>query len=141
MKPVGVKIKKGEPLLTIIQKGKHLFIKSPVSGTITACNSTLIKNSSALNTAPYTDGWVYSIEPTNWLREIQFLSMAEKYTNWLKDEFSRLRDFFATIANANAPSYSFITLQDGGELKDNILSDLGPEVWEDFQTKFIDFAK
>ena len=31
-----------------------------------------------------------------------------------------------------------LVLQDGGELSDNILSNLGPEVWEDFQTKFID---
>jgi hypothetical protein len=29
-------------------------------------------------------------------------------------------------------------LQEGGELRDGILADLGPEVWEDFQTNFID---
>jgi hypothetical protein len=29
-------------------------------------------------------------------------------------------------------------LQDGGEIKDGVLSDLSPEVWEDFQTNFID---
>jgi hypothetical protein len=37
--------------------------------------------------------------------------------------------------------YQHIVLQDGGELKDNVLSDLGPEVWEDFQTRFIDTSK
>ncbi len=141
MKPAGVKIKKGDPLLTIIQKGKHLTIYSPLSGTITAYNKNLITNSSALNTAPYADGWVYMIEPTNWLRDIQFLSMAEKYRAWLRDEFSRLKDFFATAINDNSPQYAHIALQDGGAMKDNILADLGPEVWEDFQTKFIDNAR
>ena len=79
MKNVGDKIKKGERLLTIIQKGKQLNIYSPVSGTIKTQNETLITNSSLLNSAPYENGWVYTIEPTNWLLEIQFLTMAEKY--------------------------------------------------------------
>ena len=141
MKPAGVKIKKGDPLLTIIQKGKHLIIYSPVSGTITAGNQGLITNSSALNAAPYTDGWVYMIEPTNWPLEIQFLSMADKYRTWLKGEFSRLKDFITAAVNPGTPGYAFIPMQDGGEMKDNILADLGPEVWEDFQTKFIDNVK
>jgi glycine cleavage system H lipoate-binding protein/ABC-type phosphate transport system substrate-binding protein len=141
MKPVGVKIKKGGPLLTIIQKGKHLTIYSPVSGTIKAYNDSLITNSSALNSTPYCDGWVYSIEPTNWLREIQFLSMSEKYKVWLKEEFLRLKDFIAAAINPDTPEYAHVVLQDGGALKDSILADLGPEVWEDFQIKFIDTAK
>jgi glycine cleavage system H lipoate-binding protein/ABC-type phosphate transport system substrate-binding protein len=138
LKPAGVKIKKGDPLLTIIQNGKHLTIYSPVTGTITASNKTLINNSSAINTAPYTEGWVYMIEPTNWLREIQFLTMADQYKTWLKDEFTRLKDFFASALQVNTPEYAHVVLQDGGALKDSILADLGPEVWEDFQTKFID---
>ena len=64
--------------------------------------------------------------------------MAEKYTEWIKYEFSRLKDFFAASLKANTSEYSHIVLQDGGDIKDNILADFGPEVWEDFQTKFID---
>ena len=141
MKNSGEKIRKGDHLLTIIQKGKQLNIYSPISGTIKAQNETLITNSSLLNAAPYSDGWVYIFEPTNWLLEIQFLSMAEKYKFWIKDEFSRLKDFFATAIKSNSPEYALIVLQDGGALKDSVLADLGPEVWEDFQTKFIDIAK
>jgi glycine cleavage system H lipoate-binding protein len=141
MKNSGEKIKKGDHLLTIVQKGKQLNIYSPVSGTIKAQNETLITNSSLLNRSPYEDGWIYTIEPTNWLLEIQFLNMAEKYKTWIHNEFSRLKDFFATIINSNSIEYAFVTLQDGGALKDNILADLGPEVWDDFQTKFIDITK
>jgi len=141
MKNAGDIIKKGNLLLTIIQKGKQLNIYSPVSGMITSQNKTLITNSSLLNSAPYADGWVYMIEPSNWLREIQFLSMAEKYKIWLSDEFSRLKDFFASALKTNTPEYAHVAFQDGGALKDNILSDLGPEVWEDFQTKFMDSVR
>ena len=138
MKKSGEKIMKGDHLLTIIQKGKQLNIYSPVSGTIKSQNESLISNSSLLNTAPYEGGWVYTIEPTNWLLEIQFLTMAEKYKTWITDEFSRLKDFFATVVKTDSPEYALIVLQDGGALKDNVLADFGPEIWEDFQTKFID---
>jgi len=139
MKNPGEKIKKGDKLLTIIQKGKQLTIYSPISGTIETQNTALITNSLLINTAPYSEGWVYLIEPANWLREIQFLSMAEKYKVWLKDEFSRLKDFFTTALKT--PEFAWITFQDGGALKDNTLADLGPEVWEDFQTKFMDSVR
>jgi len=72
------------------------------------------------------------------LLEIQYLIMAEKYKTWITDEFTRLRDFFASVVKTDTPEYSLIVLQDGGALKDNVLADLGPEIWEDFQTKFID---
>lgn len=141
MKNAGEKIRKGELLLTLIRKGKQLNIYSPVSGTIKTQNKNLETHSSLINSAPYADGWVYEIEPTNWLLEIQFMTMAEKYGEWLKNEFSRLKDFFAVEIKADTPEYAMVILQDGGALKDNILADLGPEVWEDFQTKFIDTSR
>jgi len=136
MKNPGEKMKKGDKLLTIIQKGKQLTVYSPISGTILTQNKALISNSSLINTAPYSEGWVYMIEPANWLREIRFLSMAEKYSTWLKDEFSRLKDFFAIALKT--PEFAHVVYQDGGSMKDSLLADLGPEVWEDFQTKFLD---
>jgi len=141
MKNSGEKIKKGECLFTIVQKGKQLDIYSPVSGTIKTRNRSLLTDSSLLNSAPYEDGWIYTIEPTNWLLEIQFLSMSEKYKIGLKHEFIRLKDFFASVFKSDAPEFALITLQDGGALKDNIMADLGPEIWDDFQTKFLDVTK
>jgi len=98
-------------------------------------------NSSALNSDPYSEGWVYMIEPTNWHREIQFLTMAEKYKIWLKDEFIRFKDFLASSIKVNEPEFAHIAIQDGGALKESVLADFGPEIWEDFQTKFINTAK
>lgn len=138
MKNVGEKIKKGDQLLSIIQKGKQLNIYAPISGTIKTQNETLTSNCSMLNSAPYEEGWVYTIEPTNWLLEIQYLTMADKYKTWLTDEFSRLKDFFAAVLKTNNAEYALNTMQDGGALKDNVLADFGPEIWEDFQLKFID---
>ncbi len=141
MKNPGDKVKKGDPLLTIVRNGKHLHLYAPVSGTILAQNTSLAMKSSLINTAPYSEGWVYKIEPAKWLREIQFLSMSDKYKEWLKSEFSRLKDFFAVDVNAGTWETACVTMQDGGTIADGILADLDPKVWEDFQTNFIDNAK
>jgi len=138
MKKRGEKIKKGELLLSVIQNGKQLNIYAPISGMISEQNELLVKTPSFLNTSPYNDGWVYMIEPAGWLKEIRFLAMAEKYKEWLKKEFSRLKDLLALTLKGNRVEYNQIILQDGGEIKDGILAEFGPEVWEDFQTNFID---
>jgi len=141
MKNPGEKINKGDLLCSIIQSGKQLKLYAPVSGTIKKQNEALITNSSYLNLSPYTEGWVYMIEPNNWFREIQLLDMSEKYRRWLVAEFSRLKDFMAAILQVESVEYAYVVMQDGGVLKDGILSDLGPEAWEDFQTNFLDTFK
>lgn len=139
MKPPGERIKKGKQIFSIIQAGKQLDIYAPFSGTIKEQNQKLSTNTSILNSSPYIEGWVYKIEPTNWLKEIQFLFMGNKYKEWLKTEYSRLREFFTDCVKPETAQYAQI-LQDGGEIKDGILVDFGPEVWEDFQTSFIDVS-
>jgi glycine cleavage system H lipoate-binding protein len=138
MKQKGEKVKPGEAILSVIQNGKQISLYAPVSGTIIEFNKTLEKNSSLINTSPYSDGWVYKIEPSNWSRENQLLFMAEKHKQYIINEFTRLKDFLAFILMKDSEKYGAVVLQDGGELRDGVLSSLGPEEWEDFQTKFID---
>lgn len=141
MKSPGEKVRKGEKILTVVQDGKQLNLYSPVSGYIRKQNELFLTTPSLINTAKFTEAWVYQIEPVNWLREVSFMFMFDKYREWLEDEFTRLKDFLAASANSNTVVYQHIVLQDGGELKDNVLADFGPEVWEDFQSRFIDTSK
>lgn len=138
---IGDKVKKGDPLFTVIQKGKQLTIHAPVSGTIKSVNTLLDTDPSLINTSPYVDGWVCMIEPTNWARELSLLFMGDKYREWLKSEFTRFKDFLAETLQSSKVEYAQVILQDGGEVKDGVLANLGPEVWEDFQNTFIDTAK
>lgn len=130
--------KKGDKILTVIQNGKQLNLYAPVSGTIKERNKLLETNSSLINSSPYETGWIYKIEPTNWGRENQLLFMAEKHRQFIQKEFSRLKDFLAAELVSDIERYTRVILQDGGELSDGTLSNLGPEIWDDFQTKFID---
>jgi glycine cleavage system H lipoate-binding protein len=138
MKNIGKKVKKGEQILSIIQNGKQLNLYSPVSGTIVEQNDALVANSASLNYSPYNEGWVYRIEPSNWSRESQLLFMADKQREFILKEFSRLKDFLMTAMRADKENYAQVILQDGGEIRDGVLSEMGPEIWDDFQTNFID---
>jgi glycine cleavage system H lipoate-binding protein/ABC-type phosphate transport system substrate-binding protein len=130
--------KKGDRILTVIQNGKQLNLYAPVSGTIIEKNKVLETNSSLINSSPYEAGWIYKIEPANWGRENQLLFMAEKQRQFIQKEFTRLKDFLASALVSDNEKYASVIMQDGGELSDGTLSNLGPEVWDDFQTKFID---
>jgi glycine cleavage system H lipoate-binding protein/ABC-type phosphate transport system substrate-binding protein len=141
VKSNGEKIKKGEHVLSIIRNGKQLNLYSPVSGVIKEYNKNLDTDSSVINSSPYNEGWIYKIAPTNWLKEIQLLFMADKYKEWLKNEFTRIKDFLAIALSSDKEKYAQVILQDGGELADSVLADLGPEIWEDFQTQFIDSSR
>jgi glycine cleavage system H lipoate-binding protein/ABC-type phosphate transport system substrate-binding protein len=132
-------IMKGDRLLSLVHKGKQIHVYSPVSGTITEINENLVSNTSLINSDPYSEGWVYAIEPLNWGLELQYLMGADNFKAGLKDEFQRLKDFFATALKTASPAYA--VLQDGGALTDNPLAELGPDVWDDFQTQFIDASK
>jgi len=139
MKDPGKKVKKGEEILSIIQNGKQLNLYAPISGTIIEQNMALDMNSSSLNSSPYNDGWIYRIEPSNWSRESQLLFMADKQKEFIIKEFLRLKDFLMTALASDTGKYApQVILQDGGEISDGVLSDMGPEIWEDFQTNFID---
>ncbi len=140
-KEPGERIRKGEKLFSLVHEGKQLDIYSPITGYIREQNQALLKSPAKLNTVSFTEGWIYKIEPANWLKDTGFMFMVEKYREWLDDEFTRLKDFLANTANNNQLVYQHIVLQDGGELKDEVLADLGPEIWEEFQTRFIDVSK
>ncbi len=141
LKEAGDYVRRGEKILTLVRNGKQLNIYSPISGTIVGNNVSLNKDSSSVNKSPFDEGWIYLIEPVNWEREIQFMFMSEKYRDWIREEFSRLKDFLSNLLNSERPAYANLIYQDGGELTDNVLADLDPESWEDFQIHFIDTSK
>ncbi len=141
MKSPGEKIRKGEVAVTIVRDGKQLKLYAPVTGIIRKINRKLETDSTLLNSSPYSEGWIYMIEPRNWLKDIHYMLMGEPYKNWLKEEIARLKDFFAAAGNKNSLVWSQVVLQDGGEIADHVLADLGPDVWEEFQTEFIDASK
>ena len=140
LKKPGDRIVKGETFLSLIQHGKQLEIQSPVSGIIREHNSGLVAGSEIINDAPFSDGWVYVVEPLNWMKEIQAYVMGDLYREWIKSEFSRLKNFFTSGLKSMESNNPELVLQDGGEITDGVLERYGPEAWEEFQSGFLHSA-
>ena len=137
MKSPGEVISRGKAFLSIIQDGKKLEILAPLSGTIRELNTKLEGSPGLLNSDPLSDGWIYRIEPDNWIKEIRNFMMGSTYSEWIKTEFIRLKDFLIRILKSGMLEESRLVMQEGGEVKYGILADYGPEVWEEFQSDFI----
>jgi len=131
-------VKKGETLAEVNQNGKLLRIKSPISGKIVQANPLLLENPGLLNKDPYERGWIYSIQPSNWIEETRSYYFAEEAIKWSKKELERFKDFITLSLYKYSPEPSMVILQEGGELSDNALSGMPDEIWQDFQEEFLD---
>jgi len=137
LKSPGETIKKGELLTEIDQNGKILQVLSPISGKILSTNENLNENPDMLIADPYGLGWVYKIKPTNWIAETNSYYLADEATEWSAKELARFKDFVAGSLRNHSPEPSLLVLQDGGELRDNALSEMPAEIWLDFQKSFL----
>ena len=141
IKDPGETIRKGDLLTEMYQNGKRLKVYSPISGEILDANSVLQENPEILNEDPYDKGWIYKIKPSNWIKETNSYLLADAASDWSYLEFVRFKDFLARgPMRTLSTEPSMIMLQDGGEVRENVLSDLPNEVWENFQEEFLDFT-
>jgi glycine cleavage system H protein len=134
----GYFINKGELLADIDQNGKHLQINSPISGRIVNTNSLLYEKPGVINEDPYEKGWIYRIQPTEWIAETKACYISNEALAWSKMELERFKDFMAMSLKKYSPETPMVILQDGGEMIDCPLSELPDEVWQDFQESFLD---
>lgn len=138
LKDPGDSIKKGELLAEIEQDGKQLKVYSPISGEVLETNALLSENPEMINTDPYQQGWLYQIKPSNWMKETSSCLLAEKASEWSEKELARFKDFLSMGAMRKYSSEpAMLMLQDGGEIRDHVLSELPEEVWNDFQKEFL----
>lgn len=139
LKNPGEKVTKGDLVAQIDQNGKTLDIFSPISGEVVSANLVLNGNSELLNADPYGKGWIYNMQPSDWVAEIPAFYFGGNATEWFNKELLRYKDFLSV----NMPRYTagspIVILQDGGELSDNSLSEMPPEIWKDFQKEFLTF--
>jgi len=134
----GQHVQKGDVLAEISQNGKQLKVLSPISGEIISDNLSEKKNLSLPDSDPYSDGWFYSVKPSNWKAETSGFYLAEEATIWITKELERFKDFLNVSLAKHSYEPSMMVLQEGGELRMNSLSELQSEIWDDFQKEFLD---
>ena len=130
-------IRKGDVMAEIGLNGKRLRVHSPISGQIIKSNPVLETDLLADSHSSSNHTWIYEIKPLNWKDETSSYYLAEEASAWFKAELERLKDFLAVKASQHALQPSMVVLQDGGELRENMLNELPAEAWQDFQQEFL----
>ena len=136
----GEMIKKGDLLFTLIQDGKHLEIVSPVTGTIRKINTVLEGDAADLNSNPYGKGWIYEVKPEKWMTEARSFNLGYQFRELVENEIMRLKDFVEKMQVKERSGIVLPVMQEGGQIKDGFLEQMGPEFWEEFQNEFINRA-
>jgi glycine cleavage system H protein len=138
LKQVGDEIKKGELMTKIVSNGKTLRLYSPISGKVLQTNPLAEEVPLLISKQPYTEGWLYKLEPHNWKADTHNFYVGKEAKKWFNLELTRFKDFMAVSMGENSPLASMLILQDGGELRDQPLREFSEAIWNDFQKEFLD---
>lgn len=76
---VGDTFKAGQDTAVVESVKAASDVYAPISGEIIACNDALTQTPELINSAPYADGWIFKIKPSN-ATELANLLDAEAYT-------------------------------------------------------------
>jgi len=125
----GNSVKKGDTIITAEVHGQQIKFRSPVSGTIKAINTLLFNNK--VNDA-YGKDWGLLIEEKDIPENLMSGSQAH---HWLKKELRRLKDFLA--ASSFTPEAVGVTMYDGGNIVEGVLSSLSTNTISDFEKQFL----
>lgn len=91
-RPAGKEVKAGKTLGSV-ESGKWVgSLKMPITAKVVEINPALGDNPSIINDAPYGDGWVALVEPSNLDAELGDLmkgSDKDKLEAWLKEEVAK----------------------------------------------------
>jgi glycine cleavage system H protein len=134
LKKNGETILRGEPLLTMKEEEHLLTVRSPIDGEIESINDELPRHPELLKDLLFSDGWAYTIKPRKF-SELKGLLLGTETREWMREEFGRLRDFFAGIGQSSeiAPAL----LQDGGPPMAGIMKTMDDSVWQNFEHQFL----
>jgi glycine cleavage system H lipoate-binding protein/TusA-related sulfurtransferase len=78
LKPVGIDIRRGQSLGTLESQKFVGPIPSPVSGTLVSTNGLVVDKPRIINDAPYEDGWIARIMPSQLALERILLSKSSE---------------------------------------------------------------
>jgi glycine cleavage system H protein len=91
LKEVGTPVKRGEAVGTLEAAKMTGDIIAPVSGILIGRNENVLRDPTLANRDPYGKGWVVSIDPTDWQKELSLLISGDAIPAWVNAEVERYR--------------------------------------------------
>jgi glycine cleavage system H protein len=129
LKQSGEKISKGEPLMQLKKGDSVLTVRSPLSGEILEANTELTTN------PLFGEGWSYGIQPSA-ISELKQMLIGSESRVWIRNEFQRLRNFFAALNTNGAATPAF--MHDGGLPVSGILGTMDGDTWQKLEHEFLE---
>ncbi len=123
----GRKVKAGEPVARIACGGQEARVAAPVSGTIVAVNTDVLREPTLVKSESYGRGWLFAVEPEG--RDWRSLPGGDAAREWLQAESDRLSRFYEQHLGYAAA--------DGGELVGPPQSLLGEAQWKALTMAFL----
>jgi glycine cleavage system H lipoate-binding protein len=127
----GTRVQKGDILFSAVSGDKMVNFYAPVSGTIKKVN-TAMENRGIDD--PYKN-WVVSIQPENINADLKGMKFSESATNWLAEEYARLKDFLSFHTNEMAVAGT--TIHDGGNIMEGVVTSLNTNSIKEFENQFL----
>jgi glycine cleavage system H lipoate-binding protein len=135
--PEGKLVKKGDTIIEADVHGQKVLFRSPVNGVIKSVNANVLNNTLS---DVYGNDWGLTIEKDATLTEtFHKMLFGNNAYHWMKSELRRFKDFLSE--NSFAPEAVGVTMYDGGNITEGVLSSLGKEVILDFEAQFLNEHK
>jgi glycine cleavage system H lipoate-binding protein len=116
----GTHVTKGEALVRIGTGGRHLTVRSPISGRVDRVNRP------ATNAAEPRNTWLYRLMPDHVTGETKGWLSGEQAAGWTRRRYADLREFL--MRAAGDPRLGAV-MADGGDLPTGILAEMDEQVW------------
>jgi glycine cleavage system H protein len=129
----GKNVKIGDTVIEAEVHGQKVNFRSPVSGTIKSVNKLLFNR--PVKDA-YGDDWSLEIQKDE---TEENLMLGQQAFLWLKKELRRYKDFLTE--NSLTPEAVGVTMYDGGNIVEGVLSSLNQDVIKDFEEQFLSGQK
>jgi glycine cleavage system H protein len=125
--PVGVEVKRGQPMWRVLFGDRWIVQRAPVSGRIVVVNQKVLKNPEVLSESPYGDKWIMKILPES-------LSV-ESAKLFGKENFMQVADrMISKLLGQLKPALGTLST-DSGALMRGAARQIEEEKWEDISSE------
>jgi len=127
---LGSLVGQNEPGAVLERGGKEAPSASPLDGKVVAVNPEIGRRAETANAAPYTDGWLMVIQPSNLRKNLKNLLFGDESLAWIDHEANRLSQMVSDTAG-----YSMAAA--GGEVIGDIYGSVPGLDWNDLTKSFL----
>ena len=100
---VGTNLRAGEPLFTILRKGRRIQFLTPIGGRVTRVNQRLSEMTSDLDATPYDPQWISIIEAENLDADIPTLKIGKSAEALFQEDIGRFACFLRETTKSAPP--------------------------------------